>query len=105
MRHRAPGAGAAEWLGRAPEDGRHLLVLDDLRGAQALRDPDALARRLQELEDKWLAPLLAALKSGRIGMITIHIPDAAAAFETVRGDLRRFWRRRRPLAEYVVHTV
>ncbi len=102
IRHRAPGAGAAEWLGRAPEDGRHLLVLDDLRAAQALGDLDALSRRLQELEQKWLAPLLAALKTGRVGMLTIHVPEAAAAFETVRGDLRRFWRRRRPLAEYEI---
>ena len=100
IRHRPPGDGAAEWLERAPEDGRHLLVLDELRSAHALGDLDALARRLQELEEKWLAPLLAALKAGRVGMLTIHVPDAAASFETARGDLRRFWRRRRPLAEY-----
>ena len=100
IRHRAPGAGAAEWLGRAPENGRHLLVLDELRGAHALGDLDALARRLQALEEQWLAPLLEALKAGHVGMLTIHVPDAAASFETVRGDLRRFWRRRRRLTEY-----
>ncbi len=100
MRHRTPGAGAADWLGRAPEDGRHLLVLDGLRGVRALGDFEALARRLQDLESQWFAPLLAALKSGRIGMLTIHVPDAAASFETARGDLRRFWRRPRPLANY-----
>jgi hypothetical protein len=33
-------------------------------------------------------------------MLTIHVPEAAASFETVRGDLHRFWRRPRPLAEY-----
>jgi hypothetical protein len=33
-------------------------------------------------------------------MITIHVPGTGATFETVRGDLRRFWRRPRPLAEY-----
>lgn len=100
IRHRAPGAGAAQWLGRAPEDGRHLLVLDDLRGVHALGDLDALARRLQALEEKWFAPLLAALKAGRIGMATLHVPEAAASFEAVRGDLHRFWRRPRPLATY-----
>jgi len=102
MRHRTPGAGAAEWLERAPEDGRHLLVLDELRGAQALGDLDALALRLREIEERWLAPLLAALKAGRVGMLTIHVPEAAASFETARGDLRRFWRRPRPLAEYAI---
>lgn len=100
MRHRAPGAGATEWLGRAPEDGRHLVVLDGLRGAHALGDLDALARRLLELESNWFAPLLAALKSRRIGMLTVHAPEAAASFETARGDLGRFWRRPRPLATY-----
>jgi hypothetical protein len=100
VRHRAPGAGALDWLGRAPEDGRHLAVLDDLRGAHALGDLDALALQLLSLEEKWFAPLLAALGVGRIGMLTIHVPEAAASFETVRGDLRRFWRRRRPLADY-----
>ena len=102
MRHRAPGAGAVDWLERAPEDGRHLVVLDSLRGAHALGDLDALAKRLQDLESNWFAPLLAALKSGRIGMLTIHIPEAAASFETARGDLRRFWRRPRPLTTYTV---
>ena len=100
MRHRAPGAGAVEWLGRAPEDGRHLLALDDLRGVHALGDLDALARRLQALEANWFAPLLAALKAGRIGMLTVNAPEAGASFETVRGDLHRFWRRPRPLATY-----
>jgi hypothetical protein len=100
IRHRAPGAGAGEWLGRAPEDGRHLVVLDELRGVHALGDLDALARRLRALEANWFAPLLAALKAGRIGMLTIHVPDAAASFEAVRGDLHRFWRRPRPLAAY-----
>jgi hypothetical protein len=99
-RHRPPGAGAAEWLARAPEDGRHLLVFDELRGLQALGEFDALARRLGELEANWFAPLLAALKARRIGMLTVHLPESALSFETARGDLGRFWRRPRPLAEY-----
>lgn len=100
IRHRAPGAGAREWLGRAPQEGRHLVVLDDLRGVQALGDMEGMARRLQALEANWFAPLLAALKAGRIGMLTVHVPDAAVSFEAVRGDLHRFWRRPRPLAAY-----
>jgi hypothetical protein len=100
MRHRAPGASAADWLERAPEDGRHLVVLDGLRGVQALGDLNFLANRLQHLESNWFAPLRAALKSGRIGMLTIHAPEAAASFEVTRADLRRFWRRPRPLSAY-----
>jgi hypothetical protein len=100
MRHRPAGRGAAEWLERAPEDGRHIVVLDSLRGAAALGDGEALTQRLQALEERWFAPLLAALRAGRIGMLTAHVPEAGASFETVRGDLRRFWRRPRPLADY-----
>jgi hypothetical protein len=100
VRHQVPAAGAAPWLERAPEDGRHLVVLDSLRGAQALGDAEALAARLQSLEERWFAPLLAALRSGRIGMLSLQVPDAGASFETVRGDLRRFWRRPRPLTSY-----
>jgi len=100
LRHRAPGEGAAAWLERAPEDGRHLVLLDLLRAAQALGDAEALARGLAALESEWFAPLLAALRAGRIDMLTVHVPDAGLAVETVRGDLRRFWRRPRALEQY-----
>jgi hypothetical protein len=100
LRHRAPGPDAALWLERAPEDGRHLVVLEALRGASALGEAEALDRGLRELEARWFAPLLAALRAGRVGMLTVHVPEAGAAFETARGDLRRFWRRPRALAEY-----
>ena len=100
MRHRSPGTGAEEWLAHAPEEGRHLVLLEDLRGARALGDFDAFQQRLAALEARWFAPLLAALKSGRIGMATVHVPDAGLSFETVRGDLPRFWRRPRRLSAY-----
>jgi len=86
-RGRALPASADAWLERLPEDGRQLLVLDGLRAPIAL-------------EQAWFAPLLAALRDGRIGMLTVHVPDSGVSFETIRGDLRRFWRRRRPLASY-----
>lgn len=73
---------AESWLADLPEDGRHLVVLE---GAAAA------------LEDTWFAPLLAALRRGRIGMLTLHVPDTGVSFETTRADLRRFWRRPRAL--------
>ena len=105
MRHRSPGTGAEEWLARAPEEGRHLVLLEDLRGARALGDYDAFQQRLAALEARWFAPLLAALRAGRIGMATIRVPDAGLSFETVRGDLPRFWRRPRPLSGYANHAA
>jgi hypothetical protein len=100
MRERTPADSAVEWLARLPEGGRHLVVLDALHAALALGDGAAHASRAQALERDWFAPLLAALRSERVGMVTVHVPDAGRSFETIRGDLRRFWRRPRPLAAY-----
>ena len=98
-RHRALPPSADEWLGRLPGDGRHLAVLDVLRAPLAFGED--VAEEIARLEGDWFAPLLAALRAGRLGMLTIHVPDAAQAvsFETIRGDLRRFWRRRKPIKE------
>ena len=85
LAHRTPPAGAGEWLAELPADGRHLAVFDALH---------------ESLEADWFAPLLAALRGGRIGALTLHVPDAGCAFETVRSDLRRFWRRPRPLGDH-----
>jgi hypothetical protein len=97
IRSRGLPAGAVEWLERAPEEGRHLVVLDQLRAVLPLGGAAAHAARVQDLEDHWFAPLLDALRAGRLGMITLHVPEAGTCWETIRGDLRRFWRRARPL--------
>lgn len=80
---RALPGDAAQWL--SSDEGRHLVILDAAN---------------ESLERDWFAPLAAALRSSRIGMLSLHVPDAGLAFETVRGDLRRFWRRPRSLASY-----
>jgi hypothetical protein len=100
-RQRALPRSAHEWLERLAEDGRHLAVLDALRAPIALA-ADRVQNEVEVLEREWFAPLLAALRSGRIGMVTLHVPDAASgvSFETIRGDLRRFWRLRRALKSY-----
>ena len=94
-RHRPLPRTARDWLERLPEDGRHLALLDALR-----KQPENAV--LDELERDWFAPLLAALRAGRIGMVTLHVPDAAEAlsFETIRGDLRRFWRMPKSIERY-----
>jgi hypothetical protein len=101
IRGRPLPASAEAWLERSPEEGRHLLVLDALRLPLALSDAAAFASAVEALENKWFAPLLGALRAGRIGMVSVHVPDSAASasFEIIRGDLRRFWRRARPLRE------
>ena len=93
---------AGAWLGQLPDAGRHLAVLDALRTPLALGDDAAWREGLAGLEANWFAPLLEALRTGRIGMLTLHAPDGreSLACETARGDLRRFWRRRQPLSAY-----
>lgn len=100
---RALGLSAEQWLDLGQEDGRHLVVLDQLRIPLALSDMAGAAERLQALEREWFAPLLDALRAGRVGMLTVVVPDASSSLsvETIRGDLRRFWRRARPLAAWI----
>jgi hypothetical protein len=61
---------------------------------------DAADRTAPALERDWFAPLLAALRSGRIGMLTLHLAgrEAFLEIEITRSDLRHFWRLRKPLA-------
>jgi hypothetical protein len=97
-----PDSGAL-WLVSAPREGVVLVVLDALREPASYGDREGfLARRLQ-LERDWFAPILGALRSGLIGMVTLHLsgPDALLEAETVRPDLRYFWRRHKPVAAYV----
>ena len=94
-----PFAGWA-WLESAPEAGVALIVIDSLRRPASYADAKTFFERRQALEDNWFAPLLAALRAGRIGMITLHLagPHAVLQVEAVRADLRHFWRLRKPLA-------
>ena len=75
------------------DEGVALVVLN------APQDPDGFAA----LERNWFAPLLAALHAGSIGMLSMHLLGTKARLEaeTVRSDLRYFWRRKKPLAGYL----
>jgi len=101
-RARPLAVSADSWLEDALEDGHHLIVLDGLRVPHALQDEERYLAGVQALEARWLAPLLDALRTQRIGMLTLQVPDASEALsvETVRADLRRFWRRPRALAPW-----
>jgi hypothetical protein len=102
IRARPASPNANAWLDRLPQDGRHLAVLDPLRLPLALAESGEYQHALARLEHDWFAPLLAHLREQRIGMVTIHVPDAGecVAYETIRGDLRRFWRRPKALEHY-----
>ena len=90
MRHRALPDSAGEWIGRLPEEGRHLAVLHLF----------SMEKNARKNENDWISPLLSALREGAIGMLTIHSPEAGWKVEAVRADLRRFWRASRPVHAY-----
>jgi len=82
------------------------LALDALKEegvALAVVDAPPNAEGFAALERDWFEPLLAALLAGRIGMLSLHLLGAHARLEveTVRSDLRYFWRRKKPLASYL----
>jgi hypothetical protein len=100
-RQRALPPSAQVWLERSPAEGRHLVLLDALRTPLALGHTAEYREGIDSLEKHWFAPLLDALRAGRVGMVSVHVPDGlGASFETIRGDLRRFWRRPRALESY-----
>ena len=100
-RHAALPASAAALLERAPQEGRHLVVLDALRAPLAIGESGQYRECIERVERDWFAPLLEALRGARLGMLTVHVPDSlGAAFEIIRGDLRRFWRRPKALEKY-----
>ena len=80
---------ARAMLAALPAEGVALAVLDSSHGVA--------------LEREWCEPLLAALREGRIGMLSLHLSGRSSLLEveTVRSDLRYFWRARRPLQAWL----
>ena len=99
-------ANAQAWLAEAdsPDHARiALIVLDSLAAPSQYSKADAWREALSQLELNWFVPLLAALKQGAIGMLTVHLLglEQALRVEVAHSDLRRFWRRRQPLAGWL----
>lgn len=94
-RPEAPG----ECLGN---DEDTLVVQDALRGAAQYGDVYGWREGLQKLEASWFTPLLAALRSGRPGTVTVHAagPAVTRSVTVTRMDLWKFWRGAKPLEQF-----
>ena len=80
-------ASVQEWLGRAEDTAAHLAVLPELS---------------PQLERDWFAPLLAAMRGGRIGRLTLHLAgENCRSYSLTARDFLKFWRRARPLEQYL----
>ncbi|MDC8756579.1 hypothetical protein [Janthinobacterium fluminis] len=91
----APGrraAGAEAVLGQPDE--RAVVALGGLVGAGLAADWSNWLLHMQRLEQEWFAPLLAALKGGRLGRLTLVLSnrDAYAEFSSSKNAQRKFWR-------------
>ncbi|MET3131437.1 hypothetical protein AAKU55_001699 [Oxalobacteraceae bacterium GrIS 1.11] len=71
-----------------------LVVLSTLSGAGLGTDWSDWLLHMQRLEQEWFAPLLAALKDGRIGQLTLVLSnrDAYADFVSSKNAQYKFWR-------------
>ena len=89
-------------LAAAGNDGVALVFMDALGSEKREAESARFLERRAGIERDWLEPLLGALRSGQIGMLTLSLPgaDSLLEVEIVRSDLRYFWRRRKPLAVY-----
>jgi len=78
-----------------------LVVLEALRNA--LNDVHAWRRALEELEARWFAPLLDALKRGALQTVTLHAlgPEMSLASISTRYNHLKFWRTRHRLPDYL----
>ncbi len=69
-----------------------LVVLNELREARLDADESARLQCLEGIERQWAAPLLAALKSGRLNSLRI-LSDDGRGWRIQRKQLWRIWRR------------
>jgi hypothetical protein len=104
---RALPDGAESMLAAVEDEGVALVVLDALQNVMNFADAGRYREQLAALDRDWFEPLLAALQSGRLGMLTLHLPgeDFMLEIETTRSDLRYFWRLRKPLASYATESL
>ncbi|MGH8751840.1 MAG: hypothetical protein ACREUV_09065 [Burkholderiales bacterium] len=84
-------AGAGDWLKQADLTGEHLMVFDHLQTAALYHDLVRWKIELTKLETAWFAPLLAALKRGKLAAVTIEADGKS--FAVTRKDLWKWWRR------------
>lgn len=98
LAHSALPTDAGDWLAQAAA-GRHLLVLDPGTILAQAAETDRWPEFFMRLEQQWIVPLVAAVKSGILDSVTLY-SEGGHAFHITRKTLGRWWRRRRALSHY-----
>lgn len=81
------------------KDGNHqeqMLVLEDARKSMTQEEWLTL---LQRMEKDWFEPVLQDLKAGRVHSLLLDLGMSHRYYLTPK-NLKKFWRRKRPLAKY-----
>ena len=86
------------------EEGDLLLVWEGLRSALQRADIGTWRAAVQQFENSYAAPLLAALSAGKIEQITLDVLSEGASrrFVLTRATLWKIWRLPRPLLHYAL---
>ncbi len=92
---------AREFLAGPRTEAEVLVVLDHLRSAAQYRDSQRWRQGLALLEAHWFAPLEAALGAKGFERLLLSPVPAPVRVQARASDLRRFWRRPRPLLVWV----
>lgn len=79
--------------------GEHLVVLDACRLPSRYGDVSAWTASIEHYERDWFAPLLAALRDGRVATATL-VDESGASFSLTSRQARRWWRWRRPVTSW-----
>jgi hypothetical protein len=86
------------WLSQVNAPGEHLIIYEGFV-LLSENDPDAWIRALSEFENKWLMPLLSALRNGEINHLTLN-PCDGRTFSLTKNRLKHWWRRLKPIRSY-----
>lgn len=93
--HPVPGHGV-QWLTSAVSGGSHLVVLDNAD----TDDPQRWRGAVQGINDRWMAPLLNALRDGSLTRLAL-VCGAGTDFIATPSGIKRWWRRPRRLRDCV----
>jgi hypothetical protein len=78
----------------SPQTGPTLVLLEDLLHAVQYEDPDVWRAAIHRLEADWFAPLVAAIRAGRIELdLRCSTVYGLLDWQCRRADLWRLWRR------------
>lgn len=85
---------ANEWLEHAITPGQHIMVIDTLESSGF--DPFEWWQALSELNEQWLAPLIAALQTNALCKLSL-VTAAGRTYEITPALAKRWWKQIKPL--------